>query len=456
MTRSDTEPEKDMILNALTDALNGWRYIRRMHGDLYGVGWDRVETGLKGAIHSLVYRPQPAQDQGPGEGWRWLERGEIIQVGDESTIDQISYCPVGENYSVGGEPVDYPRTFRRRVPQPQPKGGDEICTTNRLAPESAHVETPGALSHSDCNAVATSNPEATANPTFQEDQWVWVKETFPGETADGVMKHLLEEWQEFLSSPTDPDEIADVFLLLQCWCSHHGINLQTAAQAKFDKCKARKWVKTERGFRHEKEATANPPAIRLEVDKFYRMRNGEKVGPVSAYCGSEPEFRFQVPWEMGGRERLSYRENGKWSYSGDPHEFDIIAEWTDSPSTERWFVPIYVDRDSPELKKRFIGSFCSTEDEAQETKPKWIMHVRQVSEGDTSLDRMREQMADLSEKLTAKEKECAELRREASNYRAALNIASMGLEESAKPFDDACTVIKAALGNEVLRAGRGK
>lgn len=35
---------------ALTDALAGWRYIRATHGDLYGVGWDRVETRLAQAI----------------------------------------------------------------------------------------------------------------------------------------------------------------------------------------------------------------------------------------------------------------------------------------------------------------------------------------------------------------------------------------------------------------------
>lgn len=38
------------LLEAARDALSGWRYIRDTHGDLYGVGWDRVEEKLKAAL----------------------------------------------------------------------------------------------------------------------------------------------------------------------------------------------------------------------------------------------------------------------------------------------------------------------------------------------------------------------------------------------------------------------
>lgn len=34
---------------ALADALGGWRYIRANHGDLYGVGWDRVHLKIDAA-----------------------------------------------------------------------------------------------------------------------------------------------------------------------------------------------------------------------------------------------------------------------------------------------------------------------------------------------------------------------------------------------------------------------
>ena len=38
------------LLAALEDMLNGWRYIRSTHGDLYGVGWDRAQEKAEAAI----------------------------------------------------------------------------------------------------------------------------------------------------------------------------------------------------------------------------------------------------------------------------------------------------------------------------------------------------------------------------------------------------------------------
>jgi len=37
-------------LKAAQDALAGWRYIRAHHGEIYGVGWDRVEEKLAAFI----------------------------------------------------------------------------------------------------------------------------------------------------------------------------------------------------------------------------------------------------------------------------------------------------------------------------------------------------------------------------------------------------------------------
>lgn len=41
------------LRTTLNDALAGWRYIRANHGDLYGVGWDRVENRLNSALAAL-------------------------------------------------------------------------------------------------------------------------------------------------------------------------------------------------------------------------------------------------------------------------------------------------------------------------------------------------------------------------------------------------------------------
>ena len=47
LTKTLTDEE---ILDALQDALNGWKYIRECHGDLYGVGWDRVQDKLEAIL----------------------------------------------------------------------------------------------------------------------------------------------------------------------------------------------------------------------------------------------------------------------------------------------------------------------------------------------------------------------------------------------------------------------
>lgn len=47
---------------ALTDMLAGWRYIRKLYGDLSGVGWDRAEDG---AVAALMKAGWPADILGP-------------------------------------------------------------------------------------------------------------------------------------------------------------------------------------------------------------------------------------------------------------------------------------------------------------------------------------------------------------------------------------------------------
>ena len=38
------------LLGAVKDLLSGWTYIREVHGDLYGVGWDRAQEKAQSAI----------------------------------------------------------------------------------------------------------------------------------------------------------------------------------------------------------------------------------------------------------------------------------------------------------------------------------------------------------------------------------------------------------------------
>lgn len=55
----------DELHQTLCDALSGWRYIRETHGDLYGVGWDRVERRLDAQIAASADRIKRAANGTP-------------------------------------------------------------------------------------------------------------------------------------------------------------------------------------------------------------------------------------------------------------------------------------------------------------------------------------------------------------------------------------------------------
>lgn len=48
----------DELAEALTDCLGGFAFIKRTHGKLYGVGWERVED-----YASLIAHKSPAPDK---------------------------------------------------------------------------------------------------------------------------------------------------------------------------------------------------------------------------------------------------------------------------------------------------------------------------------------------------------------------------------------------------------
>lgn len=43
-------PRIAQLEDALRDMLSGWKYIREVHGDLYGVGWDRAQKKAEDAL----------------------------------------------------------------------------------------------------------------------------------------------------------------------------------------------------------------------------------------------------------------------------------------------------------------------------------------------------------------------------------------------------------------------
>lgn len=53
------------LVEALHDMRAGWRYIRREHGDLYGVGWDRCEHSATAAIERALSDARAAMERKP-------------------------------------------------------------------------------------------------------------------------------------------------------------------------------------------------------------------------------------------------------------------------------------------------------------------------------------------------------------------------------------------------------
>ena len=62
--------------------------------------------------------------------------------------------------------------------------------------------------------------------------------------------------------------------------------------------------------------------MKLEVGKYYRTRDGKKVGPIKSHQNK--------PWSFTDG-RLSYKDNGRWHLDPRDDENDLIAEWTDTP-----------------------------------------------------------------------------------------------------------------------------
>lgn len=82
-------------------------------------------------------------------------------------------------------------------------------------------------------------------------------------------------------------------------------------------------------------AAEQPATLKIEAGKFYRTRDGRKVGPVrlKATHGSDGPYRIDGLW--------NYLENGLvGSISNGDHKDDLIAEWIDEPvgdDYDTWF-----------------------------------------------------------------------------------------------------------------------
>ncbi|MBZ9943481.1 ribosomal protein L7/L12 [Mesorhizobium sp. BR1-1-13] len=81
----------------------------------------------------------------------------------------------------------------------------------------------------------------------------------------------------------------------------------------------------------EHVAVAPATALRIEAGKFYKTRDGRRVGPYS--------HAFSDIWRVGGDHSTAVFEDGTTSRTGRKSDNDLIAEWTDEPVADR--VPGY-------------------------------------------------------------------------------------------------------------------
>lgn len=72
----------------------------------------------------------------------------------------------------------------------------------------------------------------------------WQRQHFPDATRSGIVKHICEEFREWLEAPTDAEaliEAADIVILFYAWCQRHNFDLHAAIDAKMQKNRQREW-----------------------------------------------------------------------------------------------------------------------------------------------------------------------------------------------------------------------
>jgi len=65
--------------------------------------------------------------------------------------------------------------------------------------------------------------------------------------------------------------------------------------------------------------------MKIEVGKYYRRRDGQKVGPMArSGCNN-------FPWHQSGLY-MTFKDNGR-RFDCQEHPTDLIAEWTEAPTS---------------------------------------------------------------------------------------------------------------------------
>ena len=92
-------------------------------------------------------------------------------------------------------------------------------------------------------------------------------ELFPDSTPDSLTAHLLEEAHELSEAPRNPEEMADVALLLLGLASRCGVDLPAWMRRKMEICRLRSWGPSPCGayLKHRGEMVQGGPLPRLHL-----------------------------------------------------------------------------------------------------------------------------------------------------------------------------------------------
>ncbi|MCD4512516.1 hypothetical protein LQT97_14915 [Brucella pseudogrignonensis] len=91
------------------------------------------------------------------------------------------------------------------------------------------------------------------------------------------------------------------------------------------------------------ESAEDKSAFKIEAGKYYRTRDGRKVGPIENRKREDAEHPFIWNWPDGRGNRIYKPDGTNYSDRND----DLIAEWVDEPVKAA--APVAVQQDAPEL-----------------------------------------------------------------------------------------------------------
>ena len=116
---------------------------------------------------------------------------------------------------------------------------------------------------------------------------------------------------------------------------------------------SRLWVNLE-GFRSNQsddgsfmESSFELAPLKIEAGKYYRTRDGRKVGPLMARNNDSYAFAADIAGDIGIRIFQKDGVHGS-RWIGNKPNLDLIAEWVDEPVKAA--SPVAVQQDAPELK----------------------------------------------------------------------------------------------------------